>query len=71
MFSIEPYFAERRVLKANEAGEYRRQWERVRVIGISRDMNDEPAYLVELFHNGTSSLAIESEIKRLEKGSPL
>lgn len=71
MFSIEPFYAERRVLKANEAGEHRRQWERVRVIGISRDMNGEPAYLIEAFHNGTSSLAIEGEIKRLEKGNPL
>ncbi|MBC7149850.1 MAG: hypothetical protein H5U22_10755 [Rhizobium sp.] len=71
MFAIEPYFAERRVLKANEAGEYKHVWEHVRVIGVTKDMNNEPAYLIEAFHGGTSSLAIEGEIKRLEKGNPL
>lgn len=71
MFAIEPYFAERRVLKANDAGEHKRQWERVRVVGMTKDGAGEPAYLVELFHGGTSSLAIEGEIKRLEKGNPL
>lgn len=71
MFSIEPYFAERRALKANDTGALKHVWERVRVIGISRDMNGEPAYLIEAFHNGTSSLAIEGEIRRLEKGNPL
>lgn len=71
MFSIEPFYAERRVLKTNTDGEYKHQWERVRVVGMTKDDAGQPAYLIELFHNGTSSLAFEGEIKRLEKGNPL
>lgn len=71
MFAIEPYFADRRVLKASGNGELKHTWERVRVVGVTKDTNNEPAYLVEAFHGGTSSLAIEGEIKRLEKGNPL
>jgi len=71
MFAIEPYFAERRVLKTSDNGEHQRTWERVRVVGMTKDDAGQPAYLVECFHNGTSSLAFEGEIRRLEKGNPL
>jgi hypothetical protein len=70
MFAITPYAAERQVMTETDDGKYKFEWERCRVIGVHKDTDGEPVYVVEVFHHGTSSLAFEFDVKRLEPGNP-
>lgn len=72
MFALPtPYIAERQIYERQPDGSYKYTWERCKVIGVGKDDDGEPAYVVEIYHNGTSSLALEQDVKRLERGNPL
>ncbi|MDW9583464.1 hypothetical protein GOB17_28115 [Sinorhizobium meliloti] len=72
MFALPtPYIAQRQVFNETDNGGMKAEWQNCRVIGISKDDDGEPAYVVEVYHNGTSSLSIEPYVKRLERGNPL
>lgn len=72
MFALPtPYIAQREVFRETKNGGMKAEWENCKVIGIGTDDDGEPAYVVEVYHAGTSSLAIEPYIKRLEPGNPL
>jgi hypothetical protein len=58
-----PYIAERQVYEQQPDGKCTPSWEQCRVIGVTMQ-DDEPAYVVEIYHFGTQSLAIETEVKR-------
>lgn len=64
MFALPvPYIAERQVYTTQPDGKCIPSWERCKVIGVTMQ-DDEPAYVVEIYHFGTQSLAIETEVKR-------
>ncbi len=72
MFALPtPYIAERQVMIDSDDGKYNFEWERCKVIGVGKDEDGEPVYVCETFHFGTSSLVLEAEVKRLERGNPL
>lgn len=72
MFALPtPYIAERQIFVETENGGMKAQWECCKVIGVGKDDGGEPCYVVEVFHNGTSSLSLEPDVKRLERGNPL
>lgn len=65
MFALPvPYVAERRVYTTQPNGKCTPSWEQCKVIGITKDDDGEPAYVVEVYHFDTQSLAIETEVKR-------
>lgn len=66
MFSIEAYAAQRQVFTANESGGMTSEWEPCRVLGITKDEDGEPGYLVEFYSGRESMLAVESYVRRLK-----
>lgn len=72
MFALPtPFIAERQIFETTPEGSMRSVWERCKVLGVGKDEDGEPVYVVEVYHNGTSSLSMEMDIKRLERGNPL
>ena len=63
MFVIpQPYIAYREKYETGDDG-INRVWEQCRVIGITTDEDGDPAYLVEVKHAGTVSLAVEPYLR--------
>ncbi len=64
MFAVTPYFAERFVIEHID-GKRLSNWERCRVIGVGKDEDGDPVYVCEIAHNGTTSLVMEMEVRRM------
>lgn len=72
MFALpNPYIAQRQICTKQDDGTWRYEWENCKVIGVGKDDDGEPVYVVEVYHSGTSSLSLEMDVKRLERGNPL
>jgi hypothetical protein len=65
MFAVTPYAAQRQRFIKNENGGLDCPWEPCRVIGITKDEDGEPAYLVEFKSGGEFMLAVETYIRKL------
>lgn len=69
MIPMTPFYAEYQVLVANGGGKHKHEWKPCKVLGVT--MKDDPEYVIEIFHGGTSSLTTTDEVKRTERGNPL
>ncbi|MBY3306175.1 hypothetical protein HFO04_25895 [Rhizobium laguerreae] len=70
MIPVTPYLAEYSVLVAKPNGKHMPEWRSCKVLGATT-VGDEPAYVIEIYHSGTSSLTTTDEVKRLGPGNPL
>ncbi|MBX5223783.1 hypothetical protein HJC04_26260 [Rhizobium sp. NLR8a] len=70
MIGITPYLAQHRVLVAKANGKHSPEWQSCKVLGVTI-VDEEPKYVIEIYHGGTSSLTTTDEVKRLERGNPL
>lgn len=70
MIAITPFIAEYRVLITKGDGKPKPEWRSCKVLGATV-VDDEPVYVIEVFHGGTSSLTTTEEVKRLGPGNPL
>lgn len=70
MIAVTPFFAEYQVCE-NTNGKHKFLWQPCKVLGIVKPPSHEPEYLIEIYHNGTSSLMTTGEVKRNERGNPL
>ncbi|SCB41710.1 hypothetical protein [Rhizobium multihospitium] len=72
MFAIPtPYFASREIYTKQAGGSMKASWQPCRVIGVTKDDDGEPAYIVEYTHDGITYLGTESYVRRSERGNPL
>lgn len=62
-FEIKPFHAQHQVFRSNDAGGMSSTWQPCRAIGVTIE-DGEPAYIVEVFENGASRLAIAETLKR-------
>lgn len=63
MFSIEPYLAEFEESTLKD-GALQSTWKPCRVVGITRDDDGEPAYIIEVVNRGTTYLRTVEYIRR-------
>jgi len=70
MFSLTPYIGEYPVLVKQTDGKSKREWRSCKVLGVTM-VDEEPHYVIEIYHSGTSSLTMVDEIRRNERGNPL
>lgn len=68
MIPVTPFAAEYEATTVNDAGTLRREWRNCRVLGVTM-LEDEPAYVAEVYHGGLSSLTTLPEVRRMERGS--
>ncbi|MFD1744051.1 hypothetical protein ACFSE1_01120 [Rhizobium helianthi] len=64
MFAVTPYIAERPMWVEQPNGKVKQEWAPCRVIGITKDDDGDPAFVVEFASSGSVFLAVESEIRR-------
>ena len=62
MFPIESYFAEIEEFDTSGDG-VKITWKPCKVIGITRDEDGDPAYLVEVMHKGVACLRVEGYVR--------
>ncbi|MBO3760033.1 hypothetical protein [Ciceribacter sp. L1K22] len=66
MFAVTPYLAERIVFGKNPDAPAGEIWQRCLVVGIARDVDGDPVFVVEVNDGGSSYLSFEDEVRRLD-----
>ena len=65
MFSIEPFDAERYVVRTKKGGPTTMKYEYCRAVGVTKNDDGEPAYVVSFVEDGMHCLAIEDSLRML------
>lgn len=63
MFPIEPYMAEFQEFRMGD-DKLNTTWRQCRVIGITKDEDGQPGYLVEFGDRGVTHLAVEPYVRK-------
>ncbi len=66
MFAVEPYSAEHQEYGADGAGGLKSTWKPCRVVGITKDVGGDPAYIIEITNGQESYLQVVGYIRRKE-----